>query len=81
MQQLIEEDDVVELFEGFSEAEWITGNRSEDSEGYFQSNDCQNSAESYVRYFCGSSRVKASPIFELLLDKSCQGGNSTGEGE
>lgn len=67
LQELIEQTDVVDMFEDFSNTEWTEGdNGAEDAE-------CEDSLDNYIPYFCGSVRSKPNEILKSILKRSCYG--------
>lgn len=74
LQHLLEQTDVVELFEGFSETEWGEEEQtSENNTKSQQESDCQVDLNQYVSFFCGSSRKTISRVLKSILERSCNG--------
>lgn len=72
LQHLLEQSSIVELFEGFSEAEW-NGQEQAETESPEETSACQNDVDKYIPYFCGSLRQRASNVLKGIIDRSCEG--------
>lgn len=72
LQHLLEQNNVVELFEGFSEAQWNIqeqeNNGTENQEG---SSACDIDIDQYIPYFCGTLRKSASSVLKSIFNHSC----------
>ena len=73
LQQLLEQSDLVELFKGFSEAEWTVHEPSNNTDDQEATSSCQTNVDNIIPYFCGSSREKASGALNSFLQVSCEG--------
>lgn len=74
LQHLLEQSDVVQLFEGFSEAQWnIQEQETDDTGNHEGSSACDNDIDQYIPYFCGTLRKNASSVLKSIFDHSCNG--------
>lgn len=65
----------MELFNGFSEAEWKVHepNNKYNVDDQEDTSNCQSNIDNYIPYFCGSLREKASGALNYFLQVSCEG--------
>ena len=70
LQNLLEQSDLVELLQGFSQAEWST---PEQENSTAENQDSCGNIDQYVPYFCGTLREGASDILESIINYSCSG--------
>lgn len=71
LQQLLGQGGLVELLDGFSEAEWnVQASDTNTPEG---STACKTDIDQYIPYFCGTLRKRASSVLHAIIDRSCNG--------
>ena len=72
LQHLLEQSDLVEIFNGFSEAEWSSQDPLDATESE-EDEECPNPADQLVHYFCGDFRENATNVLTSFFTKSCNG--------
>lgn len=70
LQHLLQQSDIVELFEGFLDVE---PEPQEPAPAGGSKGGCEHALDSYFGYFCGSLRNEPSGGLRRILDRSCYG--------
>jgi hypothetical protein len=75
LQRLLEQSDVVELFEGFSQSQWdLPDQDGNDTGSQDGGNGCNSDVfDQYIPYFCGTLRKNTGDLLKSILDHNCNG--------
>ena len=68
LQQLIEQNDVIQMFGAFSDIEPSSGQGGGDG-----NSDCEHALDKYIHHFCGDLREEPSSALRGILSRSCYG--------